>query len=286
MKKTARLRELLNSKDILVMPGGFSPVVGIIAERVGYQCLYMSGFGTAAFKMGMPDIGLMTMSEALENAKNMARAVSIPLISDADTGYGNALNIKRTVAEFEAAGVAGIQIEDQVWPKRCGHMEGKELISAEEMVQKIKSACDAKEDKDFVIIARTDANTVLGFAEAIRRSNMYAQAGADVIFFESPLSLAELEKIPRLVQAPVMVNMSEGAKTPLLTNVELQELGYKIALWPSSTTWAAAKAIENVLTELLAKGTTAGSLENMIAFHEFNKLLRLEDYVGLAAKYK
>lgn len=285
MKKTEKLRELIHRKEILVVPGGFSPIVGMIAEQIGFQAVYMSGYAVSAFKLGLPDVGLMTMPEALETAKAMARAVNIPLICDVDTGYGNALNVLRTVGEFESIGVAGIQIEDQIWPKRCGHMEGKELIPSERMVGHIRAALDARQDKDFVIVARTDARTVLGFDEAIRRANLYAKAGADVIFVESPLSLKEIEEIPKQVKIPLLINMAEGGKTPLLTNQELQDLGYRVVIWPTSSTWAAGKAIEGVLRELMDKGTTAHWLEEMMIFPEFNKLLGLENIMGLQKKY-
>lgn len=285
MKKTEKLRELIHRKEILVVPGGFSPIVGMIAEQIGFEAVYMSGYAVSAFKLGLPDVGLMTMPEALETAKAMARAVNIPLICDVDTGYGNALNVLRTVGEFESIGVAGIQIEDQIWPKRCGHMEGKELIPSERMVGHIRAALDARQDKDFVIVARTDARTVLGFDEAIRRANLYAKAGADVIFVESPLSLKEIEEIPKQVKIPLLINMAEGGKTPLLTNQELQDLGYRVVIWPTSSTWAAGKAIEGVLRELMDKGTTAHWLEEMMIFPEFNKLLGLENIIGLQKKY-
>ncbi len=285
MKKTEKLRELIHRKEILVVPGGFSPIVGMIAEQIGFEAVYMSGYAVSAFKLGLPDVGLMTMPEALETAKAMARAVNIPLICDVDTGYGNALNVLRTVGEFESIGVAGIQIEDQIWPKRCGHMEGKELIPSERMVGHIRAALDARQDKDFVIVARTDARTVLGFDEAIRRANLYAKAGADVIFVESPLSLKEIEEIPKQVKIPLLINMAEGGKTPLLTNQELQDLGYRVVIWPTSSSWAAGKAIEGVLRELMDRGTTAHWLEEMMIFPEFNKLLGLENIIGLQKKY-
>src|SRR5699024_562220 len=237
MKKTKYIRELIEQDEILVLPGGGTPLVGIIAEKIGFKSVYMSGYGASAFQLGYPDIGLMTMSESLTQAKNMAGATNLPLISDIDTGYGNAINVKRTVKEYELAGISGVQIEDQDFPKKCGHMEEKKLISSEEMVGKIKAAVDAKTDQDFVIIARTDARTVIGFEESIKRANLYAEAGADVIFVESPLNEEEVRKIPSLVNAPVMINMSEGAKTPLFDNHELQEMGYKIVVWPSSVTW-------------------------------------------------
>lgn len=214
------------------------------------------------------------------------KGVIVDSIADVDNGYGNVINVKRTVEEYELAGVAGIQLEDQSWPKRCGHMEGKVLISAEEMVQKIRIAVASRKDPDFVIVARTDANTVLGFDEAIRRSNLYAEAGADIIFFESPTSDEQVEKIPDLVHAPVMLNMSEGAKTPLRNNAEIRSLGYKLVIWPSSATWAAARAIQEIYQILKDKGTTGEDLEKLILFHEFNDLIGLPEVMRLSDEYK
>jgi len=286
MKKTKYLRELIEQDEILVLPGGGTPLVGIIAEKIGFKSVYMSGYGASAFQLGYPDIGLMTMSESLTQAKNMAGATNLPLISDIDTGYGNAINVKRTVKEYELAGISGVQIEDQDFPKKCGHMEEKKLISSEEMVGKIKAAVDAKTDQDFVIIARTDARTVIGFEESIKRANLYAEAGADVIFVESPLNEEEVRKIPSLVNAPVMINMSEGAKTPLFDNHELQEMGYKIVVWPSSVTWSVAATIKKTLEEIMENGTTNNMLDEMITFHDFNSLMGLDKFISDAKKYE
>ncbi len=285
MSKAKKLRELIARKGIVVAPGGFTPLAGIIAEQLGFECLYMSGYGVAGFRLGVPDVGIMTMTETLDNARNMARATSLPLISDVDTGYGNALNIQYCVEAFESAGVAGIQIEDQTWPKRCGHMEGKQLIAADEMVTKIRAAVDARKDPDFVIIARTDANTVYGFDEAVNRLRLYRESGADVLFFESPTSDEQLGMIPSLLDGPVMINMSEGAKTPIWRNQDLEKMGYKIVIWPSSATWAAAKAIQNVFTELKEKGTTEGIQDSMFVFDEFNRIVGLEKYLETARRY-
>jgi len=242
-------------------------------------------YGVADYRCGFADVGLMTMNENLENARSTCAVTSLPIIVDIDTGYGNAISVKRTVREFENSGVAAVQIEDQMWPKRCGHMEGKKLISAEEMVQKIKAAVDAKIDEDLVIIARSDANTVLGFDETIRRLDMYADAGADVLFFESPLSLSEMEQIPQLLKKPVLINMSEGAKTPIVSNQRLKEMGYKIVIWPSTATWGAASAIENLYTILKENGTTEGHFKQLYTFNEFNKLTGLDEIMSDSAKY-
>jgi len=286
MKTKARMfRELLEGPGLIVAPGGFSPMAAIIAQQEGFKCVYMTGYGTAAFKLGMPDVGLMTMTESMDNARAMAHAVDIPVFADCDTGYGNPINVKRTVEEGEMAGLAGIQIEDQVWPKRCGHMEGKRLIPAEEMVKKIEIAARFRKDPDFVIVARTDANTVLGFEEAVRRLKMYEEAGADLLFFESPTSDEQVEIIPSLFKKPVMLNMSEGAKTPLRNNAELERLGYKLVIWPSSATWAAAKAIKDVFVELREKGTTEGALDKMYLFNEFNEVIGVDKVLKLSEEY-
>ena len=286
MKTTTKLRELIKSKELIVAPGAFSPLGAKMIQKVGFNCVYMSGYGVAAYRLGFPDVGLMTMNESLDTARAIAQACDLPVIADVDNGYGNVINVKRTVEEYELAGVAGIQLEDQSWPKRCGHMEGKVLISAEEMVQKIRIAVASRKDPDFVIVARTDANTVLGFDEAIRRSNLYAEAGADIIFFESPTSDEQVEKIPDLVHAPVMLNMSEGAKTPLRNNAEIRNLGYKLVIWPSSATWAAARAIQEIYQILKDNGTTGEDLEKLILFHEFNDLIGLPEVMRLSDEYK
>ncbi len=284
MSKAKQLRESL-SKGPLVIPGGFSPLVGMIAEQLGYSAVYMSGYGTSAFRLGLPDVGLISLPEMVDAAKNFARSISIPLIADADTGYGNVINVIRTLHEFEAAGVAGLQLEDQIWPKKCGHMEGKAIIPEREMVGKIRACVDAKTDEDFLIIARTDARTVEGYKEAIKRANSYADAGADIIFVESPLTEEEVREVPKVVKAPVLINMSEGAKTPLFTSQELMEFGYRIILWPSSATWAAAGAIKEVLEVLLREGTTTALEEKMVDFKRFNDLIGLKKIYEVEARY-
>jgi carboxyvinyl-carboxyphosphonate phosphorylmutase len=270
----------------LVAPGAYSPLPAMIAEQTGFAAVYMTGYGTAAHVFGYPDVGLLTMSEMVANAQRIAQAVQVPVIADADTGYGNALNVQRTVREYETAGVAGIHIEDQQWPKKCGHMEGKRLIPAEEMVGKVRAALDARTDPDFVIIARCDANIVLGFEETIRRTQLYVEAGADMIFIDSPISREELVEIPKRVGAPVLVNMSEGGRTPMLTNDELEALGYAAVIWPTSSTLVVARAVQRVFAELREHGTTAGQLDDMLLFHDFNRLLGLSRIYELEARYK
>ena len=200
MRMTTRLRELIQRKEILVAPGAFDALSAKLIESVGFDAVYMTGFGTAASIFGVPDIGLLTMTEMVENARRISNAVEIPVIADADTGYGNHLNVIRMVEEYEKAGVAAFHIEDQVSPKRCGHMEGKKVIPTEEMVPKIRAAIASRKDKDLVLIARTDAIAAEGFDAAIRRGNTYREEGADVIFVEAPTTIEQLEKIPKLIK--------------------------------------------------------------------------------------
>jgi len=231
MKKTAQLRRLLSEPGIIVAPGAHNAFTAkIIEQNRGFQAVYMTGSGAAMSILGEPDVGLLTMTEMVTQARNIAKATSLPVIADADTGYGNAINVVRTVKEFEGAGVAAIHLEDQVTPKRCGHFEGKQVVSENEMIGKLKAAVDARYDPDFVIIARTDARAVLGPEAAIQRANAYVEAGADVIFFEAPQSVEELETIVRHIDAPLLVNMDEGTQTPFLKFGQLEKMGFKIVI--------------------------------------------------------
>ena len=279
MKKTARLRDLLKKPGIIVAPGAHNAFTARIIEQTGgFQAVYMTGSGAAMSLIGEPDIGLLTMTEMVTQARNMANAVGLPVIADADTGYGNAINVVRTVREYERAGVAGIHIEDQITPKKCGHFEGKQVVSESEMVGKIRAAVDAREDPDFVLIARTDARAVLGLEEAIKRARVYMGAGADAIFFEAPQSLEELNIIAQSINAPLLVNMDEGTKTPLLTVRELAEMGYKIVIFPRSAPCAAAKTIQELMQLLKETGTTQGFSNRIVTFEERNLINGLAKY--------
>lgn len=257
----------------------------IIEQTGGFQAVYMTGSGATMSILGEPDIGLLTMTEMVTHARNLANAVSLPVIADADTGYGNVINVARTVREYESTGVAAIHIEDQVTPKRCGHFEGKQVVSQMEMVGKIKAAVDAREDPDFVLIARTDARAVLGLDEAIKRARAYVEAGADVIFLEAPQSLEELKIIVKSIDAPLLVNMDEGTKTPLLTAQELEEMGYKIVIFPRSAPCAAAKTIQELMKLLKETGTTRGFSNRILTFEERNQLTGLARYQEMEKKY-
>lgn len=284
--KTAALRSLLKADGIVVAPGAFNAFSAKIIEQAGFPVVYLTGYGASANLLGAPDFGLLTLTEMADHAARMVQAVSVPVVADGDTGYGNAINVRRTIAEYERAGVAAIQLEDQLHPKRCGHMEGKEIIPAEEMVQKLRAAVDARQDPDFVIIARTDARNLLGLDEAIRRGRMYLDAGADVIFVESPQSVEELAKVAREIKAPLLANMIEHGKTPLLSAAQLQDLGYKLVIFPLATLYMAAKAVLDCAQVLMQTGTTESAIPRMLPFHQFNDMVGLPLYRKIEGKYR
>jgi len=287
VQRTKMLKKLLQAKEILVAPGAYDVFSAKMIEKIGFKTVYMTGYGTSASILGKPDVGLLSMTEMSKRAGDIAKAVNVPVIADADTGYGNPLNVRRTVMEYERGGVAGIQLEDQVFPKKCGHMMGRKIIPKEEMVQKIKAACDVREDKDFVIIARTDARTNYGLDEAIARGKAYQEAGADLIFIESPESIEEMQKInSEFSKIPTLANMVEGGRSPNLTIDELEKLGFSIVIFSTGPLYSATKGVKDYLTELKTKGTTSSRINKMISFKEFNELIGLQDYLDLEKKYQ
>ncbi|MBE3519144.1 MAG: oxaloacetate decarboxylase [Firmicutes bacterium] len=286
MRKTTQLRQLLTSGKIVVAPGAFNALSAKIIEQAGFPAVYMTGYGASADLLGAPDYGLLTLTEMANHAARIAQAVNVPVVADGDTGYGNALNVRRTIQEYERAGVAAIHLEDQVMPKRCGHMEGKQVIDAKEWAKKIEAAVDTRTDPDFVIIARTDARAVYGLDEAISRAKMAVAAGADVIFVEAPQSVDELKKVRDAIDAPLMANMIEHGKTPLLSVDELQKLGYNLVIYPLATLYMAAGAIREAVNELKKTGTTAGLIDKMLTFHQFNELVGLKEFQALERKYQ
>ncbi len=287
MRVTTRLRELLAGPDLVVAPGAYDALSARLIAQAGFPAVYMTGFGTAASVLGQPDVGLLTMSEMVSRAAALAAVVGdLPLIADADTGYGNPINVRRTIREYERAGVAAVHIEDQVWPKKCGHMEGKQVIPLNEMVQKIHAAVDARQDPDFVIIARTDANAVNGFEDALQRGQAYHEAGADVVFIEAPRSVAELKAIAQTFpNVPLLYNWAESGKTPLLSLDEIQALGYKLVIFPVSMLFAATYAMLGLL-EVLKQGQTPTSFaEHMVTFSQFTDQIGLPEIQALERRY-
>jgi len=255
MRTTTRLRQMLKAPGIIVAPGAYDGFSARLTEAAGFHAVYMTGAGTAASHLGQPDLGLTTLTEMATHASHIASCVSLPVIADADTGYGNVLNVVRTVREYERAGVAGLHLEDQVAPKKCGHIAGKQVVPTTEFCDKIRAAVEYRTDPDFVIIARTDARAVTGLDDAIERANRYAEAGADVIFVEAPQTEGEIVRVAREVKAPLLANMVAGGKTPSVKFSELERLGYKIVIYPAVCMMAAVQAIEHALGRLRAEET-------------------------------
>lgn len=275
MRKTTRLRQLLRGPGILMAPGAHDAFTAKLIEQAGFGACYMTGAGSVAALLGMPDVGLMTMTEMVMIARYVAAAVSIPLICDADNGYGNAINIMRTVREYERAGVAGVHFEDQIFPKKCGHMEGKALVSTEEMVGKLRAAVAAREDPDFVIIARTDSRAVEGVEAAIQRANAYGEAGADLIFPEAPQSREELLRFAREIRAPVLANMTEFGKTPIVPAAELEQMGYRVVIYPVTALRVAHRAMHELFAHIKQTGSQEGCLGRMAHRQELYELVGL-----------
>ena len=278
MNKTTQLKEMILEPDILVVPSAYDALSAKVIEKSGFHAVHMTGSGTSASLLGYPDMGFTTIPEMANHAKNIGLAVDLPVIVDSDSGYGNALNVTRAVREFERAGVAGIHIEDQVTPKRCGHLEGKRVIPAEEMVGKIEAAVAAREDDDFQLIARTDARECTGIEDAIERANAYVEAGADCIFFEAPLNADEMRLVRDEVDAPLLANMVEGGKTPWFTVPELEEPGFGLVIYPLSGWMAAAAVLRELMKELRETGTTQGFWDRMGLQMSFEELFDLFDY--------
>lgn len=286
LKKTTQLKQSIRSGKIVVAPGAFNPLAAKIVEQSGFSAVYMTGYGASADLLGAPDFGLLTLTEMANHAARTVQAVTVPVVADGDTGYGNPLNVRRTVQEYERAGVAAIHIEDQVMPKRCGHMEGKQVIDAREWAKKIQAAVDTRSDPDFLVIARTDARAVHGLDEAIVRAKMAIAAGADMIFVDAPQSVDELKMLRESVDAPLMANMIEHGKTPLLSVPELQAIGYNLVIYPLTSLYAAAGAMLAAMAELQATGTTAGCIAQMLTFQRFNELVGLKEMQRLETKYR
>jgi len=286
MNGPQRMRELFASKKTIVAPGAHDMLTGKIIGKLGFDAVYMTGYGQSASHLGRPDVGLMTMSEMVARAANLVECSGLPVIADADTGFGNAVNVMRTVREYEKAGVAVIQLEDQVMPKKCGHMIGREVISTEEMVGKIKAAVDTRINPDFMIMARTDARTVLGIDAAIERAHAYKEAGADIIFVESPENEAEMRRInEELPGVLTLANMVEGGRTPMFKNAELSEFGYNLIIYPTASVYVTTKAMVDLWEAMRRDDTTATLLDTMIPFEQFNEIVGLSEIRAVEANY-
>ena len=287
IKTSTKLRQLVAREETLVLPGVYDALTAKIAAEAGFEALVMGGYSIAATRLGQPDVGYLGMTEMAQAVKTIAGAVDLPLFADGDTGYGNALSVRRTVKEYEEAGAAAIIFEDQVWPKRCGHMQGKAVIPAEEHVQKIKAAVDARSDSDVMIVARTDARAVLGLEAAIERGHSYLAAGADALFIEAPQNEDEMAVIGReFPQAVLLANMIEGGKTPILTPEKLQQMGFKIVFWPCTLLYTVLHNVSQVLKTLRETGSTEQCGKQMADFMAFNDFIGLKKYSEMEKQYQ
>jgi len=286
MPTATRIHALLEKERTLIFPGVYDALGAKFVERAGFPLTFISGYSVAATQLGLPDFGYLTQTEMVTTAKRVCASVSIPIIIDADTGYGNALNVIRTVNELIDAGAAGMFLEDQVWPKRCGHMKGKRVIPVEEQAQKIRAAVDARRGRDFFIVARTDARQVNGLEDAITRCRRYKEAGADALFVEAPRNTEELKTIARELPPPLVANMLEGGVTPLLTKDELETLGVQLVVCPLTALYASAKAMQEMFGLIKTAGTTRDALDRLLPFEQFHKIIDLEGYYKLDEKYR
>lgn len=278
------IKEILARDGPLVIPGVYDALGAKIVEKTGFDAMFQTGYGTSATLFGMPDYGFIGAAETINNARRICQSVSVPVIVDSDTGYGNALSVWKLVKELETAGASGIFLEDQRWPKRCGHMQGKEVVPQEEYTEKLGAALDARTSKDFIIVARTDARATEGLDAVIERGKQNYKTGADVIFVEAPKSLSEMQKIGKSINAPLVANMIEGGVTPIMPARELYEIGFKIILYPLSVLFASAFATTNILKELKENNSTS-KFKNVVNFDQFNELVDLSKFHSLEKKY-
>lgn len=287
MEPGEKLRKRLAQKEILVLPGVYDALTAKIAVAAGFDGVVMGGYAVAASRLGEPDVGYLSMTEMRDALRTIARAVDVPVVADGDTGYGNALSARRTLQEYEWAGAAAVLFEDQVWPKRCGHMAGKQVVDAAEHAKKIRAAADGKIRQSTLLIARTDARAVLGLDEAIERGKLYFDSGAEALFIEAPQSARELEKIGKSFPDTILIaNMIEGGRTPELTSKDLENLGFDIVFWPCTALYTITKAFGEVMSMLRREGTTLSCDSKMLHFSEFNSFIGLDKYNELDKKYK
>ena len=286
MSPQSRIQALIEQERILMLPGVYDALSAKLVERAGFSAVFVSGFSVAATQLGLPDFGYLTQTEMVAVARRVCSAVQVPVIIDADTGYGNALNVIRTVNELMDAGAAGMIMEDQIWPKRCGHMKGKRVIPVKEQIQKIRAAVEARGNRDFFIIARTDARQVHGLEEAISRCRQYKAAGADAVFVEAANSEDELATIAKELPSPLVTNMLEGGVTPLLPKTRLEKLGFQLVVCSLSVLYASTKAVSDVLEVLQRMGTTKSALDDLTTFEQFSDVIGLEKHYALDKEYR
>lgn len=286
MGKAELIRRFLTEKGQLIMPGVYDALSAKIAVRAGFEVIFITGYSLSATLLGEPDFGLLTQTEVVSAAQRICSVVDTPVIVDADTGYGNAVNVIRTVQNLIGVGAAGMFLEDQVWPKRCGHMKGKQVISLEEQLNKLRAAIDAKEDHDFYIVARTDARQASGIDEAIQRGIAFKQAGADAVFIEAPESKEEMRGISRQVPGPLVANMLERGVTPIMGPEELRALGFQLIVWPLAPIYAVAKSLKEVYSTLRKNGSTLAIMDRLMPFDDFNDIVGLNDKYAIDARYK
>ena len=286
MSRRADLRRLVEAKNGLVVPGAYDGVSARLVERAGFPAVYMTGYGTSASRLGLPDLGYAGLAEMADHARNLAAAVEIPLIADADTGYGGPLNVIRTMREFERAGVSAVQLEDQEWPKKCGHEPGRKVASSKEMEQRIKAAADARVDADVMIVARTDAIALEGYEAALERAARYREAGADVLFVEAPRDDKQVERVARAFDTPLLYNYAPGGRSPLLPFARLRELGFAIILLPVDTLLVGVRAIAEFLAEVRKRDDVLSLTDRYMHFSDFNRLIGVMDQMAMADRYK
>jgi methylisocitrate lyase len=286
MTQAQKIRDALKEKGVLVMPGVYDCLSAKIASRAGFEVIFITGYSVSATYLGEPDFGLLTQTELLSASQRICSVTPLPVIVDADTGYGNAVNVIRTVRELIRGGAAGMFLEDQIWPKRCGHMKGKQVVPLEEYLKKLRAAIDARGKDDFYIVARTDARQALGLEEAIRRGQAFKDAGADAVFIEAPNTKEEMREIGRKVPGPLVANMIERGVTPLMGPEELKDLGFQLIVWPLGPLYASARALENVYSTLRQSGTTHEIMDRLISFEDFHDIIGLKEKYALDEKYK
>ena len=285
MRTTTKFRQLIENPGIIQAPGAYDCLTAKLIEKAGFPAVYMTGAGTSVAQLGRPDLGLASMTEMVANAAALADILEVPLIADADTGYGGVLNVRRTVRKYERAGVAAIHIEDQEMPKRCGHLDDKKVVSTEDMVQKIRAAVDARTDDDFTIIVRTDSIAVTGWDDAMHRCDEYVKAGADALFVEALRTPAEVERAGKNLDIPLLFNFVESGKSPLLSATELERLGFKIVIYPASALLSVTHVVEQVMAQLKEKGTTAHLMDSMVSLQDCFEAMGLSSMLAEDAQF-